>query len=202
MSSTHRNKLQVWQHKRKVLKQVKMCVQQADEKLGHINERVMKEIAKNLGWSLTDNQPLNCAACMAGKAKHKSLKKVSVPDPEDEKNGYRAYLDISMIKKNENYPVPTNPNWMLIVVEQKLELKLSHFYKSKDVMVEPTCESLQWWMQNRQEIHKSCMDNAGENEKLELRVKSVAWINPVVIEYTTRDTQQQSSPVEVGFMPW
>ena len=62
----------------------------------------MKEIAKNLGWILVDKQPLNCAACVAGKAKQKSLKKVSVPDPKDEANRYRAYLDILMVKKNEN----------------------------------------------------------------------------------------------------
>ena len=83
-------------------KQVQMSVQQAHKKLGQINERAMKEIAKNLGWKLTDNQLLNCAACAAGKAKQKSLKKVSVPDPKDEKNRYRTYLNISMIKKNKN----------------------------------------------------------------------------------------------------
>ena len=43
------------------------------------------------------------------------------------------------------------------------------------------------------------MDNAGENKKLESRLKSVAWKSPVVIEYATRDTPQQNSPVEVGF---
>ena len=43
------------------------------------------------------------------------------------------------------------------------------------------------------------MDNAGEDKKLELRLRSVAWKIPVVIEYTTRDTPQQNSPVEVGF---
>ena len=69
-------------------KQVKMSVQQAHEKLGHINERAMKEIAKNLGWLLTANQPLNCAACTAEKAKQKSLNKVSILDPDDEKDGY------------------------------------------------------------------------------------------------------------------
>ena len=53
----------------KGMKQVKMSVQQAHEKLGHINKRAMKEIAKNLGWLLTDNQLLDCAACAAGKAK-------------------------------------------------------------------------------------------------------------------------------------
>ena len=118
-----------------------MSIQQAHEKLGHLNERVMKEIAKNLGWKLMDNQPLNCAACVA---KQKSLKKVNVPDPKDE--GYRAYLDISMVKRNEKYPVTTNPNWRLIVVQTKLQLKFSHFFKTKDVMVEPTCELLHQWM--------------------------------------------------------
>ena len=43
------------------------------------------------------------------------------------------------------------------------------------------------------------MDNAGENKKLELRFKSVAWKTPVVIEYTARDTPQQNSPAEVCF---
>ena len=158
-------------------KQVKMSVQQAHEKLGHINKRVTKEIAKSLGWSLTDNQPLNCAACMAGKAKQKSLKKVIVPDPGDEKDGYRAYLDILTIEKNKKHPITTNPNWRMIVFGTKLQLKFSHFYKSKDTMVEPTCELLHQWMQNGQKILKLCMDNAGKNKKLELRLKSVACKN-------------------------
>ena len=49
--------------------------------LGHINERATRETAKNLGWKLMDNQPLNCAVCAARKATQKSLKKVSVLDP-------------------------------------------------------------------------------------------------------------------------
>ena len=175
--------------------QVKMSVQQAHEKLGHINESAMKEIAKSLGRSLTDNQPLNCATCTAGKAKQKSLKKVSVPNPEDEKDGYRASLDILMIKKNNQYPVTTNPNQRMIIVGAKLQLKFSHFDKSKHEMVEPTRELLYQRTQNGQKIHKLCMDNAAENKKLESRLKSVLWKNPVVMEYTTRDTPQQNSPV-------
>ena len=48
-------------------------------------------------------------------------------------------------------------------------------------------------------IHKLCMDNAGKNKKLESRMKSVAWENPAVIEYTAWDTPQQNSRVEVVF---
>ena len=66
-------------------------------------------------------------------------------------------------------------------------------------MVEPTCELLHQWTQNGQKIHKLCMENAGENIKLESRLKGVVWKNPVVIDYTTRDTPQQNSPVEVDF---
>ena len=36
-------------------------------------------------------------------------------------------------------------------------------------------------------------------KKLESRLKSAAWKNPVAIEYTARDTLQQNSPVEVDF---
>ena len=85
----------------KVTKQAKRGVQQAHEKLGHVNEKVMTEIAKNIGWTLADNQPLSCAACAAGKANQKLLKKVSVLDLKDEKDGYRAYLDISTIKNKK-----------------------------------------------------------------------------------------------------
>ena len=147
-------------------KQVQISAQQAHEKLGCINERVMKEIARNLGWKLTDNQPLNCAACVAGKGKEKALKKVCVPDPKDKANGYRAYLDILTVKRNKIYPVPTNPNWRMIVVGTQLQLKFSHLFKMKDVMVEPTCELLHQWKQVGKKIHKLHMDNAGENKNL------------------------------------
>ena len=64
-------------------------------------------------------------------------------------------------------------------------------------MVEPMCELFHQWMQTGKKIHKLHMDNTGK--KLELRLKSAAWKNPVAIEYTGRDTPQQNLPVEVGF---
>ena len=48
-------------------------------------------------------------------------------------------------------------------------------------------------------IHKLCMDNAGENKKIGIEVEKCCVENPVVIEYTARDTPQQNSPVEVVF---
>ena len=71
-------------------KQVILMVQQVHERLGHINEKATKEITKALGWKLTDAAKLNCPSFAAGKAKQKSLKKIKIVDPDDEKEGYRA----------------------------------------------------------------------------------------------------------------
>ena len=54
-------------------KQVISMVQQVHDRLGHINERATKEIAKALGWKLTDATKLNCSSCAAGKVKQRSL---------------------------------------------------------------------------------------------------------------------------------
>ena len=104
------NKLQAATTNGGSMMEVTMSVQQVHERLVHINERMTKEIANSLGWKLTGSDKLNCASCAAGKAKQKSLKKVSVPDPNDKVNGYRAYLEISTVKKNEKYPVLSNLN--------------------------------------------------------------------------------------------
>ena len=101
------------------MEQLKMSVQQAHEKLGHINERATKEIAQNLGWLLTNNQLLNCTTCAPGKSKQKSQES-EVPD--DEKDRYCTYLDISTVKKNEKYPITANRNWRMIVMGTQLQL--------------------------------------------------------------------------------
>ena len=124
-----------------------MMLMQAHEKLGHINKCATKDILKACGWKLTDMKTLNCASCAAGKAKQKSLKKVNFVEPDDEKDGSRAYLHLSTVKKNENFPTPTNPNWQLLVVGMKLQLKILHFYSSKNAMVEPACELMHCWWQ-------------------------------------------------------
>ena len=66
-------------------------------------------------------------------------------------------------------------------------------------MVKPTCELMHCWMQSRKIINKLWMDSAGENKNMVMQLKSVSWKNPVVVEYTARDTPQQNSPAEVAF---
>ena len=43
------------------------------------------------------------------------------------------------------------------------------------------------------------MGSAEQNKKLVMQLQSTSWKTPVAVEYTTRDTPQQNSPVEVGF---
>ena len=148
-----------------------LMVQQVHERLGHINERATKEITKALRWKLTNVAKLTCSSCAAGKAKQKSLTKIMIVDPDDEKKGYRAYLDLLTIKKNEKYSYPSNPSWQLAVVGMKLQLKFLHFYLSKNAMVEPTYELLHHWGQSGKNINKLRMDNAGENKNWQCNSK-------------------------------
>ena len=167
-------------------------------RLGHINAWATVQIADSLGWTLTGSRTINCASCATGKAKQKSLNKVKIPDPDDEKNWYRAYLDISTVKKANSMPEPPNLNWQIIVLGTNVQLKFSHFFKSKNKMIEPTCKLMHWWGQAGILIQKIRMDNAGENIPLEKRLKSESWKNPVEIKYTARDTLQNSL-AEVAF---
>ena len=71
-------------------KNTKMSVLQAHKKLGHINARATVQIADSLRWTITGNRTINFASCATGKAKQKSLNKVKISDPDDEKHWYRA----------------------------------------------------------------------------------------------------------------
>ena len=199
MKRTHAEHANVVTNTNKTEKNTKMSVLQVHKKLGHINARVTVQIADSLGWTLTSNQTINCASCATGKAKQKSLNKVKIPDPDDEKHWYRAYLENSMVKKANNMPEPPNPIWRIIVLGTNVQLKFSHFYKSKNKLVEPTFKMMHQWGQAGILIKKLRMDNAGGNIALEKRLKSESWKNPVEIEYTARDTPQQNSLAEVAF---
>ena len=200
MKRTHAEHANVVTNTNKPEKKTKMSVLQAHEKLRHINVWATVQIADSLGWILTGYRTIiNCASCAAGKAKQKSLNKVKVPDPDDEKNWYRAYLDISTVKKADNMTEPPNPNRQIIVLGTNVQLKFSHFFKSKNKMIEPTCELMHQWGQVGILIKKIRMNNDGEKIALEKRVKSESWKNPVEIEYTARDTPQQNSLAEVAF---
>ena len=87
MKRTHAEHANVVTNTNRDEKKTEMSVLQVHKKLGHINARATVQIADSLGWTLTGNRTINCASCAAGKAKQKSLNKVKIPDPDDEKIG-------------------------------------------------------------------------------------------------------------------
>ena len=174
-----------------------MTFRQAHERLGHMSDTTTRETAKQLGLHITKTQTLPCAACAAGKAKQKNIKQA---ETTKQKIGQRrAYLDIATIRKRQGIPIPSKPNCRIIVVDQRIQIKFSKFFKTKDAMVEPTCEQLHKWQQSNIGITHLQLDNAGENKRLQTRCASKDWKMKCEFEFTARDTPQQNSLAEVGF---
>ncbi|KAL7555591.1 hypothetical protein ACA910_003221 [Epithemia clementina (nom. ined.)] len=132
-------------------KATSFTIQQAHDKFGHVGADKTKEITKALKITITKGRVmLPCAACAAGKAKQKNIKRAIAMK---QKNGQRqAYLDIATIRKKQGMPIPSKPNWRILVVDQNIQIKFSGFFKTKDEMVEPTCEQLHRWQQSNKNL--------------------------------------------------
>jgi hypothetical protein len=93
-----------------------------------------------MGWQLKPGTLKSCEAFAAAKAKQKNVPQVSAGTPA--KNGKnRIYLDIARVKQRKGMPTATKRNWR-IMVNQRMGLKFSNFFDTKNGMVEPTCEQL------------------------------------------------------------
>ena len=53
------------------------------------------------------------------------------------------------------------------MVDLRTQMKFLDFYKTKDEMVEPTCEKIHKWKENGYNVTTIRCDNAGENVKLQ-----------------------------------
>ena len=175
----------------------KMSVMTAHEKLGHCSEELTRKTAKALSWELTKGSFGVCEACTIGKAKQKNVPKESDHEPSKVANE-RIYMDISTIKAPEDGPKVTKPNWH-IMVDEKTQLKFSHFYETKNGMIEPTCAQLNKWREAGKPVSFVRLDNAGENKKLKTRTESSDWKLGINFEFTARDTPQQNHLAELGF---
>jgi hypothetical protein len=175
-----------------------MNIKQAHVKYAHTNEDNVQLLAKHLGTTLTRGTLGPCEGCTLAKAKQKNVPKdhgthIVVTDP----NAKRVFLDIASIKPNANGWKSPKPNWRMIVDEQS-SLKISHFYPTKNGMVEPTCELFHRWKEHNKAVKYLRMDNAGENKTLQLRANSKDWKLDLDCEFTARDTPQQNHMVELG----
>ena len=100
-----------------------MTFRQVHDRLGHMSDAATRETAKQLGLQIKKSQLFPCAACAAGKAKQKNIKRT---ETTKQKIGQRrAYLDIATIKKRQGMPIPSKPNWRIIVVDQCIQIKFS-----------------------------------------------------------------------------
>ena len=173
--------------------------------LGHINERDTRDIAKILQQPLQNLKFTDCEACARAKAAKKPLKVIQVKHkPKHQWGGKsRMFLDISTLKrqlrKKKHIKLPINkPNWRLMV-DERTQLKFSHFCKTKNAMVEPTLKLLHLLEQQGFAVEVIRMDNAGENTLLKERAHSADWKLSLLFELTARDTPQQNHLVELGF---
>ncbi len=181
-----------------VKKHTKMTIDQAHAKLGHMDERTTREAAKARGWEIIPGSMKKCASCAAGKARQKNVNKIPPEEPSPE-GEVRAYLDLAHVKSHQGIRLIGAKNWRIIVIDPVVQLKFSHFYAAKSDMVEPTCELLNMWRQNKVEVTHLRMDDGGENISLAKRLKSSDWKLPIKIEFTAARTPQQNWPAEVGF---
>lgn len=84
------------------------------------------------------------------------------------------------------------------MVKSRSGLKITDFYTTKNGMVEHTCEKMHRILHVNALPSNLRMDNAGENYLRAQRLQSAAWKLPVTIEYTARNTPQQTSAAEVA----
>ena len=186
-----------------------MNIQKLHEELGHMGEQTCRKIAKHVGIQLTKGSLKPCEACAIAKSRQKNLpnkeKKVTISDDKVEVKEINEMISIDLAKigipkdKDADDPVIRNQHWAMIH-DRATGRKVSDFYPSKKMMIEPTCEKIQVWKDEGKPVKRIRCDNAGENKKLEERLKSVDWkLGDIKFEYTASYTPQQNSRVEKGF---
>jgi hypothetical protein len=141
----------------------KLTLNQAHQHLGHHSKDITRQIAKSLGIKLQKGSLDKCESCAIAKARQKNVTKNSDHDLPSMPNE-RVYLNQALVKKKKNMPVPTMPNWCIIIDERTL-LKFSSFHEKKNGLVEPVCIQFDQWRQDGKPVSYVRLDDAGENKK-------------------------------------
>ena len=162
-----------------------------------MDENTTRQIAKEMGWTITRGSMIACSSCAIGKAQQKNIKTKEPKEKSGKVHG-RVYLDQSRLVSAMAECQPRRPYWRLIV-DEKTGYKISNFYETKNGMVKPTCELFQKWKMETKPVELLRMDKAGENIKLVKTLNNNQWKLYPTIEWTARDTPQQNHLVKVGF---
>ena len=139
-----------------------------------------------------------CEECAVSKAKRKNIS--ITPRPNYEQPLSRVGVDISSIKaprylKHTVY----KPHWRLVICHLTGYMN-TEFFESKRGMVQPTIELFKSWERDGYPVNYVRCDNAGENKKLESRLKSTNQKIYPKFEYTAKATPQQNSLSEKGYV--
>jgi hypothetical protein len=87
----------------------------------------------------------------------------------------RVLLGIAMVKSSKDGQNVKKPNWW-IMVDERIQLKFSDFFETKNGMIEPACEQSQQWKDAGKEGCYICIDTAGENKHhMQQPYESVNW---------------------------
>ena len=103
-----------------------ITMQQAHDRLGHMSKQATKATARALKITLKKGEFKPCAACAAGKAKQKCIKQIVTT--KQKLGQWRAFLDIATVRKTKGMPIPSRPNWRILVVDQEIQIKFSKFF--------------------------------------------------------------------------
>jgi hypothetical protein len=165
-----------------------------------MNEDYARKTAKALDIVITRGTLKPRMACTEARATQKRFLKDNVHEVAVGTKR-RVFLDLSTIKKTDKDGKPQviyNGNWMMLVDEQS-QLKFSEFYKTKDAMMQPTCEQLHRWKQaGNKPVTYMRMDNAGENKKLEVAMNSKDWKLNIEPKYMAQNMPQQNHLAELS----
>jgi hypothetical protein len=170
----------------------------AHDMFGHCDEARTRKMAKAQGFKVSRGTLGPCEACAIGKAKQRNVPKESEHVPAKQSNE-RLFLDLSTIKAKKSVKMTvTKPNWR-IMVDERTQMKWSHFYRTKKGMVEPTCVIFDKWRQADKPVKYLRMDNAGENIRLVRRMNCAEWKLNIEPEFTAAYTPQQNHLAELSF---
>ena len=165
----------------------KLSVKLAHEVLGHSNEEATRTTAKRLGWEITRGKLGKCEDYTKGKGKQKNVTQQSRHVLAD-KPAKRIFLDVKSLREPKNKketPFVSKPN-MREMVDEHSGRGFLRWFETKIGIVEPTTELFHEWKQEGKSVEVMRCDNAGENQKLEERMKSWDWEIPAKFEYTAR----------------
>ena len=184
-------------------KGLRVNINKAHELLGHGDEESTRASARVLGWTITRGTLKPCAHCAKAKARHKDTKKKSDSANKATEPGERMFLDLSKVtvSRDDQSKYTLRAKWWRGMVDEVTGKMWSDFSETKNGMVEPACELLNQLKARGLPIKVIRMDPAGENIKLEQRLKSADWaiLQPIKVEYTAAGVPQHNGPIEIKF---